>query len=191
MSTFIDILLSATTVPLEIEELLRRHIVQKSIVKGTVLQKSGDLKHKTYFVNIGLLSSYSIDEKGKKHIFMFAPENWVVSDIDSQAYDSPAVLFIDALEDSTIEIIDNELFNILDHLPNEIVHKQVRTLFRRVAALQRRVLMLMSASATQRYQEFTKTYPGIVERVPQHMIASYLGITPESLSYIRGKIARG
>ena len=90
-----------------------------------------------------------------------------------------------------MDVIDSKLFNMLDEFPSEALHQQIKKLIRRVSVLQNRVLMLMSANAATRYEEFIRTYPNITQRVPQRMIASYLGITPEALSKIRGKMAKG
>lgn len=144
------------------------------VKKGTILQHKGDLNSKVYEVVSGLLRSYSIDAQGKEHIYMFAPENWLVA--DGHTTNSPADLFIDALEDSEVIVVDKAF--------NESINHQEK-LLRRLAVLQKRVIMLMSASALERYEYFIDTYPEIVQRVPQKMIASYLGITPESLSRVK------
>lgn len=144
-----------------------------AIKKGQILQRKGDTNTKVYQVESGLLRSYSIDEKGKEHIYMFAPEDWLMA--DNVPADLPADLFIDAIED-TVVIAGAKDF--------DKGHNTVK-LIKRIGALQKRVIMLMSASAAERYEHFLKTYPQITQRVPQRMIASYLGITPETLSRVR------
>lgn len=141
------------------------------VKKGQVLQRKGDLNTKIYLVESGLLRSYSIDEKGKEHIYQFAPENWLVA--DATHGDHPCELFIDCLEDSVI-IQREKDFNSLANDPQKLA--------KRLEVLQKRITMLMSASAIERYEHFIETYPNIVQRVPQRMIASYLGVTPETLS---------
>ena len=81
--------------------------------KGEILQRKGDLNSKVYQVTSGLLRSYSIDEQGKEHIFMFAPENWIVA--DSRTKDSPADLFIDALEDSEVIVLEKQFTEAQNH----------------------------------------------------------------------------
>ena len=144
-----------------------------TVKKGEIIQRKGDLNTKSYTVIKGLLRSYSIDEKGKEHIFLFAPEDWMIA--DSIPYGKPADLFIDALEDTEIRV--------LEKANNPESHKD--KLFKRLAVLQKRVIMLMSSTAIERYEHFVETYPDIVQRVPQKMIASYLGITPEALSKLK------
>jgi CRP-like cAMP-binding protein len=145
-----------------------------TIPKGQILQSKGELRSKIYVVKSGLLRSYSIDEKGKEHIFMFAPGGWVLA--DNVPPDQPSELFIDALEDSEAIILLKEVDDKVDQ----------KKLLNRVSAMQKRIIMLMSASAIERYDHFVETYPDIVQRVPQRMIASYLGITPEALSKVKG-----
>lgn len=146
------------------------------ISKGQVLQRSGDLNTSIFVVKSGLLRSYTIDEKGKEHIFMFAPEGWIIA--DSLAANIPADLFIDALEDSVV-IQKEKVFE--DH-----THDTTK-LLNRLGVLQKRIIMLISTPALDRYEHFIKTYPDIVQRVPQRMVASFLGITPEALSTVKRK----
>lgn len=146
-----------------------------SIKKGELLQRSGEFNTKVYQVKTGLLRSYSIDNNGKENIFMFAPEGWVIADSTSPEEESD--LFIDAIEDAVV--LQSEKSNIGPH--------DIPKLLKRLKVLQKRVILLMSASALQRYEHFITTYPEIVQRVPQKMIASYLGITPEALSTVRRK----
>ena len=161
----------------------------KHIKKGEILQREGANSSEAFFVKNGLLRSYTIDKKGKEHIFMFATEGWIIADIESQEFDRPAKLFIDCIEDSDVIPFDRSLIAKLELSKNQL-KKNLDLMSRRVAVLQRRVIMLMSASAQERYEFFLETYPELPERVPQRMIASYLGITPEALSKIRGMMAR-
>ena len=161
----------------------------KDYKKGDVLQREGKNYSQTFFVKKGLLRSYTIDDKGKEHIFMFAPEGWMIADIESQEFNQPARLFIDCIEDSEVIAIDKSFFYKVE-LSKEQLNRNINLLSRRIAILQRRVIMLMSATAKDRYELFLETYPELPNRVPQRMIASYVGITPEALSKIRGKIAK-
>lgn len=149
-----------------------------NVEKDEILQYAGDLNSRVYEVETGLLRSYTIDEKGKEHIFMFAPAGWIIA--DSQPPDAPCDLYIDALEDSTVIVSEKRSD------PNEM---ETGKLVRRISVLQKRVIMLMSARAIERYDAFVETYPDIVQRVPQHMIASYIGVTPEALSTVKSERA--
>ena len=161
----------------------------KEFKKGDILQREGELSSLAYYVKRGLLRSYTIDEKGKEHVFMFATEGWIIADIESQEFDQPAKLFIDCIEDSNVIAFDRSILSKLE-VSRDQLNKNLNLLSRRVAVLQRRVLMLMSETAKNRYEFFLETYPELPNRVPQRMIATYLGITPEALSKIRGEIAK-
>lgn len=149
------------------------------VKKGQILQHEGDLNSLIYEVESGLLRSYTIDQKGKEHIFMFAPEGWIIA--DAVQADEACDFFIEALEDSLVHTRIKDFSKIQENAP---------TLARRMLVLQRRVIMLMSYSGLQRYEHFIETYPDLSQRIPQRMIASYLGITPEALSKAKGDKAR-
>ncbi|WP_346760493.1 Crp/Fnr family transcriptional regulator [Agaribacillus aureus] len=147
-----------------------------TLKKGEILQRSGELNTKVYHVKSGLLRSYSIDKNGKENIFMFAPEGWIIADTCKP--ESEAVLFIDALENSTVRILPKDL---------EREKQNISAITKRLNALQNRILMLTSTNAIERYEQFIMEYPNIAQRVPQRMIASYLGVTPETLSAAKNK----
>lgn len=110
---------------------------------------------------------------------MFAPENWIIT--DNCEGDIPCDLYIDAIEDSTITLTEKDFTKLTSDR---------KSLVKRINVLQKRVIMLMSSPALERYQHFVETYPDIIQRVPQRMIASYLGITPEALSRLRKEISK-
>lgn len=172
-----------TTMPFQSQDMNQKTI---SIHKGTPLQMEGDSKIKFYFVVKGLLRSYVIDEKGKEHTFMFAPENWFIGDSFAFVKKQPTKIFIDALEDSEVVVYQSSKISEDTVLTTSEYKSEMNKLLNRVGVLQERILMQLSTSALTRYQHFAKTYPQILERVPQKMIATYLGITPEALSKVRG-----
>jgi len=165
------------------------HAKAKTYKKGQIVQHAGDMNVKTFYVKKGLLRSYLIDSKGKEHIFMFASEGWVIADVESLEFNKQTELYIDCLEDSEVILFNRDCLFEAD-LPKETIAKNARLLFRRMGMLQRRILMLMSTPAIDRYVYFTKTHPDLLNRVPQHMIATYLGITPQALSTLRSKLVR-
>lgn len=152
--------------------------VTKQVKKGEILQREGELSTSVFYVKKGLLRSYALGHKGKEHIFMFGSEGWIVA--DNVAQGEKGELFIDALEDSIVIPVSK----------NPLAQNDTQKLLKRIGVLQKRIIMLMSAPAVDRYNHFLETYPDIIQRVPQKMIASYLGITPQALSTLRGEIAR-
>lgn len=147
-----------------------------TVKKGEIIQRSGEIGTKIYHVSTGLLRSYSIDNNGKENVFMFAPEGWVIADTCEP--ESKSTLYIDALEDSTVIEFKKDL---------EREKENVGALTKRLNAMQKRILMLISTNAIERYEYFVQTYPHIAQRVPQHMIASYIGVNPETLSAAKSK----
>jgi len=168
---------------------LKGLIKTKMLEKGEVLQRQGEKNGFVYFVKQGMLRSYTIDKKGKEHIFMFAPENWLMA--DGSHFDAPNSLYIDVLENTEVEVISQKAFEqSFVPLTNKSDENTTSSMAKRIAVLQKRVILLMSASAIERYEHFTETYPNVLQRVPQKMIASYLGLTPETLSKVKGEKAR-
>ena len=160
---------------------------EQSFRKGDIIQRANDAKAATVYVKRGLLRSYIIDSHGKEHIFMFACEGWIMADLEAIEYHQPIQLYIDCLEDSEVIFFDNEaLFK--GELTKKNVKENAQLLYRRIGRLQHRVLMLLGAPAVDRYKDFLKTYPELPNRVPQKMIASFLGIAPQTLSTLRAEM---
>ena len=135
------------------------------------------------------MRSYSLNEKGIEHLVQFAMEGWWISDQYSVLTGEPSVYNIDALEDSEILLISNASFeNMLEAVPK--MEKYFRVLMQNsMIAMQRRLVASLSLTAEEKYTRMINAYPDIIQRVPQHMIASYLGITPETLSRIRKQMS--
>lgn len=162
----------------------------KNVKKDEFLLNADEYCKHTFFVEKGLLRQYSIDEKGKEHILSFAPENWFVTDRESAYFNKPSVYFIQALEDSTVVLLDENFLHLLSEKIENFTDFNNKLLHNHIRHLQTRINLLLSASAEDRYLQFIKMYPDILLRVPQTMVASYLGITPESLSRVRKELAR-
>ncbi len=160
----------------------------RDLNKNDFLLREGDISKHTAFVTKGCLRLYSIDLKGKEHILQFAPEEWWIGDMESFSKNTPSSYFIDAIEDSEVLLMDLPAQETLFRQIPEAVAFFQQLMQNRQVATQKRIIFSMSASAEQRYLDFIKTYPSFTQRVPQHMIASYLGITPESLSRIRKQV---
>ena len=162
----------------------------RALRAGDVLQRAGELATHAAFVAEGCLRSYVIDGKGKEHVVQFAPENWWLSDAVSLMTRTPSQYFIDAVEDSSLLLIDPPShLRIVERVPGYATAFQTG-LQKHAAAKDQRIVSAMAASAEERYQEFMRTYPSIALRVPQWMLASYLGVSPETLSRVRKSLSR-
>jgi CRP-like cAMP-binding protein len=157
----------------------------RALPAGAFLQRAGEVPTHGAFVASGCLRSYIIDAKGKEHIVQFAPENWWLSDGGSMMSGRPTQYFIDAVEDSELLLIDAPShLRLIDRVPGYAA--SFRTgLQRQAAAKDHRIVNALSTSAEERYEDFLRTYPSIAQRVPQWMLASYLGVSPETLSRVR------
>jgi len=169
--------------------LMKGLFIPRSLKKGEFLQREGEVPQYGAFIAKGCLRSYVIDEKGNEHILQFAPENWWLTDMNSLARGVASKFFMDAVEDSELMLIDKQShLQLLEKIPGYAASFQTGVQ-RQSAAKDQRIVTTLSASAEQRYLDFLKTYPSIALRVPQHMLASYLGIKPETLSRVRKKVA--
>ncbi|HMJ84530.1 MAG TPA: Crp/Fnr family transcriptional regulator [Vicinamibacterales bacterium] len=161
-----------------------------TLLAGEFLQRAGTVAKDAAFVAKGCLRSYVIDAKGKEHIVLFAPETWWVADNVSLTSGRPSDYFIDAIEDSDLLLIDSPSHEaVVEKVPGYASGHR-KGLQRRTAAQNERIVSSISASAHDRYLRFLETYPSLATRVPQSMVASYLGVTPETVSRIRRKLAR-
>jgi len=171
--------------------LMKKVFVPKKIKKGGFLLREGEIPRYGAFVCRGFMRSYMVDNKGKEHIIQFAPENWWISAKTSTGEQVPSDIFIDAIEDSELLLIDRAgHISMLENVP--AYAKGFQTGIQKKAdAKEKRIVNAMAATAEERYRDFLETYPTIARRVPQHMLASYLGITPETVSRIRRKSMPG
>ncbi len=174
----------------EIEIIIDDNLERKSVKRGETLLRQGEGCYHTFFVAKGLLRAYTIDEYGKEHLLQFAPENWFISDRSSVLFDEVSEQFIDAVEDSEVILIETGFFEKLSEISPGFQRFNMYALNNHIRHLHKRINLLISASAEVRYMDFIRLYPDILLRVPQWMIASYLGITPESLSRVRKELAR-
>lgn len=172
-------------------ELCKPLFTQRKLRKRQFILQEGDVSKYNIFVGKGLLRSYTIDDKGNEHILQFAFEGWWTADLYSFFTDEPSLFNIEALEDSELLLITRPSWeSLLDKLP--CIERYFRILIQNsLIATQRRLMGSLSETAEQKYLKFIKSYPESVQRVPQHMIASYLGITRETLSRLRRDIASG
>ena len=140
-----------------------------------------------YFVVKGALRAYVVGDNGKDHTIQFAIEDWWISDYDSYIHQQPASMFVVALEDCILMQISFE-----DEQTLKALNPKFETFFRSkselaTAFMQRRIITDLTKSAKERYDIFIKSYPKLVQRVPQYALASYLGITTQFLSKIRNQ----
>lgn len=168
-----------------------------SILKSRTLRRkqyllqAGDICRHECFVNKGCLRTYHLDDKGQEHIVQFAFEDWWTGDMHSFITGKPSLYHIDALEDCELLLIEKHQWEkMFSDIPK--LERFYRLLLQNAfVSMQRRIAENMSLTAEERYANFLQQYARFEQRLPQRQIASYLGITPESLSRIRKKMMAG
>lgn len=171
------------------QETIKSFLTPKKLRKKQYLLQEGDICKSIAFVEKGTLRAYSVDETGDENIIQFALEGWTIADLYSFLTGEPATYNIDALEDSELVLISKPAHEeLLKTMPAYETYTRLQ-ITGAYLAMQKRLTSVLSLSAEERYTNLTTTYPDIVQRVPQHMIASYMGLKPETLSRVRKKIA--
>lgn len=166
-------------------ELIEKVLVKRFYKRKKTLLNEGELSRYIYFVNKGCIRSYSMDKEGNEHVVQLAIEDYWIADLFSFTTQKPGALNIEAIEDSEVWMLPHaELDSLCGQIPG--LEKYFRLLYQRAyVSLQQRLDHTLSISAEERYRDLIEQQPHIATRVPLIYIASYLGITPESLSRIR------
>lgn len=170
-------------------EICKTLFLPKKLRKRQFLLQKGDVCKYTAFVEKGILRSYTTDEKGNDHILQFALEGWWMADLYSFLTHEPSLYDMDALEDCELLLISQPSWDLLmEKIPS--LERYFRLLIQNnLIATQRRLMGAMSETAEEKYTKLVNSFPDCIQRVPQHMIASYLGITRETLSRTRSQMA--
>lgn len=172
------------------EECVTSVLHSKKVRKRQFVLHEGEVCRYQFFVNKGCLRAYHTDDKGLEHVVQFAIEDWWIGDMYSFITGTPGRLNIDALEDSEIIYFDKpSLEQLYIDVPKfeKFARIQLQNAF---VTNQSRIIESMSQDAEQRYCNFIEKYPLMEKRLPLKQIASYLGITPESLSRIRSNYTK-
>ncbi|WP_035670517.1 Crp/Fnr family transcriptional regulator [Flavobacterium sp. 83] len=163
----------------------------KKVPKKTVLLHEGEMCNFEAFVIKGCVRKYYIDATGFEVILQFAIENAWISDISFSIYeDKPSRVFIETLEDCEFFMFNPETKEVLFAKAPKFERAFRILMQRNLAVTQDRLFNTISKTATEKYLEFLEHYPSLSQRVAQHYIASYLGISAEFLSKVRTKIAK-
>ena len=161
--------------------------IEKKIRKRQYLLQEGDVCHYNCFIAKGCLRMYTVGDNAEEHILRFAVENWWISDRESYNNGKPSICNIDALENCEVILIDKpDFLHLLTSIPKLKIFID-GLLARSYDAIQHRVLDAISYSAEEKYQNFISRFPDIFYRIPLHMIASYLGVSRETLSRVRSQ----
>jgi CRP-like cAMP-binding protein len=174
----------------EEEKLLSKSFfIPKKLRKKQYLLQEGDVCKYVAFVENGILRQYTVDDKGNEHILQFAFEGWWMADQYSFLTGEPSIYNIDALEDCELLLLTKQAEEqLLDKLPK--FERFFRLLLQNnLIATLRRLESSLSGTAEEKYNRLIQSCPTLAERIPQHMLASFLGITPETVSRIRKQMS--
>lgn len=169
------------------EELIKSVFKPAKLKKKELFLEQGNICQFTGFILKGAMRQYSVDSSGNEHIIQLALENWWMVDRESYLMKTPSVYNIDAWEDTELLVLEADDLQQLLEIPaiKEMFWKMNQSSF---IASQKRLNNSIALPAMERYEELLKTYPDFIQRFPQHIIASYLGISKETLSRVRNKL---
>ncbi len=171
-------------------ELIRIGSIEKRLRKWQPLFQDGDVWLTNCFIASGCLRIYRIGGDGKDHTFRFGVDNWWVTDVESYNHETPSRFDVEALAASTVIIWTKKKWMELMVTIPVLREFQEALMARSYEASQRRIYSLISSSAEEKYNEFQKTYPGVFNQVPLHMVASYLGVSRETVSRLRKELTK-
>jgi CRP-like cAMP-binding protein len=172
----------------EEEKILLSSVKTRRYLKGQYMLQQGDVCSISAFVLKGCTKTFYLDDQGQEHVIMFSIEDWWTSDLASFITQTPSDFNVQCLENTEVVLFPYETHDqLLEEVP--ILERFFRKIVERaLVASQKRVVRNLSMSARDRYLYFRKQYPKIEQRVPQYLIASYLGITKEFLSKIKSQL---
>jgi CRP-like cAMP-binding protein len=174
----------ATLTPDELR-MIRSLSLTRKVRRRHFLLREGEICQHKIFVARGLLRSYHVREDGSEHIMRFSPENTWTTEHDSLFGQTPARIHIEALEDSDVVLFTRESLEKIHFAIPEFKAYTNRFLSSALSQTYDRIMMNLSYSSEEKYQDFISTFPDVFNRVPLHMVASYLGVSRETLSRIR------
>lgn len=177
------------TLTAEEKVFLSSFLQHRKYLKGQYIVQQGDICHYDSFVIKGCVRTYHVDQKGNEHVIRFATENWWAADMGSFIHHTAADYNVQCLENTEVIQFSFAAFEeIFAQIPSfeSFFRKIIQNAF---VASEKRIVRNFSLDARERYLAFTNLYPQLDQRVPQYMIASYLGITKQYLSEIRNQLA--
>lgn len=168
---------------------IRKNVIPKKVRKRQFILNAGDVCEYIVFVERGLLRSFADDKEGGEHVMQFASEGGWISDMASFLTREDSKYNIEAIEESDLFMMTKQAMNlVMDSVP-QMQRYFLSLMENHIIALQRRINVVQSMSAEETYLALMDVNPNLINRAPQQYIASYLGITPETLSRVRKQVS--
>ena len=190
MAKILDNISKIVTLSDKEKEFILSKIEVEHFKAKTILLQAGEICKYSYFVNSGILRSFTINDHIVEHVLHFACEGWWIGDMYSLLSQKPGNLFIEVIEDAEVVLLSKENQELLYHeIPK--LERFFRILTENsLVAHQERLMDNLSLSAEERFEKFCSKYPTLIQHVPQKQIASYIGVTPEFFSKMKAKMLR-
>jgi len=169
------------------EAILAARLSQKKLKKKEFLLREGQVCAANYFVLKGCLRMYFIREDGVEQIIQFAIENWWITDFQSLDWQQPSRFSIQAIEAAEVAVLDRTSLPALCARLPQLDHYLRLIVQRALAAAQQKLFFIHTFTSEERYHHFNDSFPEFIQRIPQYMVASYLGFTPEFISKIKSR----
>ena len=190
MAQILDNISKIVTLSPEEELLFLSKIETKHYKAKTIILHAGEVCKHSYFVNSGLLRSFTINDNIVEHVLSFACEGWWIGDMYSLLSQKPGHLFIEVLEDAEVVLLSKENQEALYHQIPKLERFFRIIVENSLVAYQERLMDNLSLTAEERFDKFCKKYPTLIQKVPQKQIASFIGVTPEFFSKMKARMLK-
>ncbi len=190
MAQILDNISKIVTLSPEEELLFLSKIETKHYKAKTIILNAGEICKHSYFVNSGILRSFTINDNIVEHVLSFACEGWWIGDMYSLLSQKPGNLFIEVLEDAEVVLLSKENQEELYHQIPKLERFFRIIVENSLVSYQERLMDNLSLTAEERFEKFCKKYPTLIQKIPQKQIASFIGVTPEFFSKMKSRLLR-
>lgn len=190
MAQILDNISKIVTLSPEEELLFLSKIETKHYKAKTIILNAGEICKHSYFVNYGILRSFTINDNIVEHVLSFACEGWWIGDMYSLLSQKPGNLFIEVLEDAEVVLLSKENQEELYHQIPKLERFFRIIVENSLVSYQERLMDNLSLTAEERFDKFCKKYPTLIQKVPQKQIASFIGVTPEFFSKMKARMLK-
>ncbi|KVV14443.1 Crp/Fnr family transcriptional regulator [Flavobacterium sp. TAB 87] len=172
------------------EDIFISKVTIENFKAKSMVLKPGDICTKSYFINSGIIRSFTVNDNSVEHVLNFSCEGWWISDMYSYLTQKPGNLFIEVLEDAEVVVLSKENQELLYYEISKLERFFRILIENSLIANQERLMDNLSLSAEERFEKFCSKYPTLIQKVPQKQIASFIGVTPEFFSKMKARLLK-